>query len=436
MSVPVVCFVGKSGSGKTTFLEKVIRELVARGYRVGAIKHDAHGTEVDQPGKDTYRLRQAGASRVILSSPQGFALFGTEELPLEALASRYLDDLDIVLAEGFKRSALPRIEVARAERSRELLCGPEELLAVVSDFPFEGPCPHFGLEDASGVVELLETRFLRPPDVVLRVDGREIPLKPFVRRMIAGAVRGLLAGLKDAEGRWIELDIGRPPCAAPEGSPGVPVDPPPLTGIVLAGGASRRLGTDKALLRPWGEDGPTLLEATVRRLARVCEEVIVVADRPRPRPAVPARTVYDLLPGSGVLGAIYTGLEACHTLHALVVACDLPFLSVTLLQDMAARPRDYDVLIPRLSPEPDAPSANPERVEPLHAIYSRACLEPIRRALEAGARRIVSFFPYVRVRYLEPAEWSRFDPEGLSFRNVNTPEDLAYAERILKGKEP
>lgn len=208
MSVPIVCFVGKSGSGKTTFLEKAIAELVARGYRVGAVKHDSHGTEVDQPGKDTYRLRQAGACRVFLSSPQGFVLFAAEEMPLEALAARYLDDVDIVLAEGFKRSALPKIEVARAERSRELLCAAEELLAVVSDFPVELPCPHFTPEDAAGVVDLLEARFLRRPDVVLRVDGREIPLKPFVRRMIAGAVRGLLSGLKDAEGRKIELHIG------------------------------------------------------------------------------------------------------------------------------------------------------------------------------------------------------------------------------------
>ncbi|MGC8874804.1 MAG: molybdopterin-guanine dinucleotide biosynthesis protein B [Chloroflexia bacterium] len=208
MSVPIVCFVGKSGSGKTTFLEKVVAELVTRGYRVGAVKHDAHGTELDQPGKDTWRLRLAGACRVALSSVHGSVLFATEPLPLETLALRYFDDLDIVLAEGFKRSALPKIEVARAERSRELLCRPEELVAVVSDFPVELPCPHFGLEDAAAVADLLETRFLRRPRVVLRVDGREIPLKPFVRRVLAGAVRGLLAGLKDAEGRKIELHIG------------------------------------------------------------------------------------------------------------------------------------------------------------------------------------------------------------------------------------
>lgn len=206
----------------------------------------------------------------------------------------------------------------------------------------------------------------------------------------------------------------------------------PLTGIVLAGGASRRLGVDKALLRLWGANGPTLLEATVQRLADLCDPVMVVADRPRAWPALPAQIVYDVLPGRGALGAIYSGLAAAPTLHALLVACDMPFLNPALLRHMAAQPRDYDVLIPRLPADPQAPPGNPEGVEPLHAIYSRACLEPILRCLEAGERRIVSFFPCVRVRYLEPDEWKRFDPDGLSFRNVNTPEDLAYVRTLLQ----
>ncbi|MGC8874803.1 MAG: molybdenum cofactor guanylyltransferase [Chloroflexia bacterium] len=208
----------------------------------------------------------------------------------------------------------------------------------------------------------------------------------------------------------------------------------PLSGIVLAGGASRRLGTDKALLRLWGDTGPTLLEAVVERLAALCDEVLVVADRPRPWPAMSARTVYDALPGSGVLGAIYTGLLACHTLHALVVACDMPFLNEPLLRYMASRPRDYDVLIPRLPADAQESAGNPERVEPLHAIYSRLCLEPMLRVLQRGERRIVSFFPSVRVQYLEVEEWTRFDPEGLSFRNLNTREDVAYARAVLSRK--
>jgi len=165
MTTPIVCFVGKSGSGKTTFLEKLIPVLVSRGHRIGVVKHDVHGFELDQPGKDTWRLRQAGARRVALSSPQSFALIGLaeEEVPLADLVRRYLDDVDLVLAEGYKRSSLPKIEICRAARSRELLCRPEELLAVVSDLHFDLPVPQFGLDDATGVADLLEGRFLSTP---------------------------------------------------------------------------------------------------------------------------------------------------------------------------------------------------------------------------------------------------------------------------------
>ncbi len=217
MSIPIICFVGKSDSGKTTFLEKVIAELKGRGYRIGVVKHDAHASEPDRPGKDTWRLRRAGASRVMLSSARYLALVGEveEELDLEEIAGRYLSDVEIVLAEGYKRSAYPKVEVCRAERSRELLCSPEELLAVVSDLRFDLPCPQFDLDDARGVADLLEERFLHRPahtegttlQVTLRVDGRPVSLKPFIQEMLAGALQGLLGALKGGKGEKIELDI-------------------------------------------------------------------------------------------------------------------------------------------------------------------------------------------------------------------------------------
>jgi molybdopterin-guanine dinucleotide biosynthesis protein A len=202
----------------------------------------------------------------------------------------------------------------------------------------------------------------------------------------------------------------------------------PLTGVVLAGGQSLRLGQDKARLRLWGEDGPTLLEATLSRLRAVCDEVLVVSDRPRPWPALPARIVFDRYPGGGALGGLYTGLLEASFPFILAVACDMPFLSVPLLAHMAGLPRLYDVLIPRLNFSP----AGPSRLEPLHAIYGRPCLEPMRDLLEQGERRIIRFFPRVRVRYLEPEDWARFDPAGLSFRNINTPQDLQEALALLE----
>jgi molybdopterin-guanine dinucleotide biosynthesis protein B len=201
MRPPIIPFVGKSGTGKTTFLEKLLPALVARGLRVAVVKHDVHGFELDQPGKDSYRLRQAGAARVAISSPQQFALIGQveEELPLEELARRYLGDVDLVLAEGYKRSELRKVEVCRAARSSELLCAPEELLAVVSDLRFDLSCPQFGLDDAAGVADLLAgiaRPGAAPVQTSLHVDGQEVPLKPFIQEMLAGTVRGMLEGLR------------------------------------------------------------------------------------------------------------------------------------------------------------------------------------------------------------------------------------------------
>lgn len=219
MSVPIVCFVGKSKSGKTTFLEKLIPELVSRGHRVGTVKHDTHGFEMDRPGKDTWRLRQAGASRVAISSVQRFAVLGQveRELTPRQVVERYLGDVDIALAEGFKRSDQPKIELCRSARSTELICPPEELVAVISDLRFDVPCPQFDLEDVHGVADLLQQRFLRSPattptspSVSLTVDGRGVPLKPFVQEMLANVVRGLLAALKAAHGEEIELRVGGP----------------------------------------------------------------------------------------------------------------------------------------------------------------------------------------------------------------------------------
>jgi molybdopterin-guanine dinucleotide biosynthesis protein A len=202
----------------------------------------------------------------------------------------------------------------------------------------------------------------------------------------------------------------------------------PLSGVVLAGGQSRRLGQNKALLRLWGPQGPTLLEQIVSLLSKLCNEVLVVSDGPHEWAEFSGRIIYDLYPGGGALGGIYTGLTEAEYPYALAVGCDMPFLNEALLRYMAALPRNYDVLIPR-RPSPGSPDTL--LVEPLHAVYGRRCLEPMRCLLEQGRRQIVRFFPQVRVRYVEPAELDRFDPAGLSFRNINTPEDLDAALGVI-----
>ncbi|MHC1698733.1 MAG: molybdopterin-guanine dinucleotide biosynthesis protein B [Geobacteraceae bacterium] len=159
-ALPMVVLAGTSGTGKTTFLEKLIRELKKRKLRVGTIKHDVHGFEMDTPGKDTWRHAQAGADAVAISSPSQVALIRNvaEELTLDQVAE-ILGNVDIILVEGYKRSAKPKIEIHRKAHSRELICAPEELLAVVSDQEWEIGIPHFDLEDAAGVAELLVEKF-------------------------------------------------------------------------------------------------------------------------------------------------------------------------------------------------------------------------------------------------------------------------------------
>jgi molybdopterin-guanine dinucleotide biosynthesis protein B len=156
---PVVSVVGRSDSGKTTFLEKLIPELKARGVRVAVVKHDRHGFEMDRPGKDTWRLRQAGADAVLISSPTQMALirsYLTEETPLDEMAALLEGWVDLVLTEGYKSGDKPKIEVSRRVVSEgELLCRPEELLAVVADGPRPVNVPCFDLEDAGPVADLL-----------------------------------------------------------------------------------------------------------------------------------------------------------------------------------------------------------------------------------------------------------------------------------------
>lgn len=201
----------------------------------------------------------------------------------------------------------------------------------------------------------------------------------------------------------------------------VPSDIPPASGIVLAGGRSSRLGQDKALLPLPG--GRSLIAHVVARLAPLVSEVVVVATDGERLGPLPARLVPDVFPDGGALGGIYAGLAAAREEHSLVVACDMPLLNLPLLRHLLALPRDFDVLLPRLADG---------QVEPLHAVYSKACLEPIRRQLAAGRHRIISFLGDVRVRYVEEAELRRLDPELRSFFNVNTPADLAALSRLLQ----
>jgi len=160
---PVISVVGKSGSGKTVFLEKLISVLNRRGLKIGVIKHDPHGFEIDTPGKDSWRHARAGSATVVLSSPERLAIIKRldEEMTLDALVSTYLQDVDLVITEGYKTGRKKKIEVSRRERSQDLVSPTQDLIAIVTDQNFDLPVPHFGLDDAEALADLLEEEVLR-----------------------------------------------------------------------------------------------------------------------------------------------------------------------------------------------------------------------------------------------------------------------------------
>ncbi len=212
--IPIVSIVGKSDSGKTTLIEKLIPELVRRGYRVATVKHDIHGFDVDREGKDSWRHKKAGSHTVVISSPMKVAVIRDvdHDADLPELRDQYIRDVDIILTEGFKRNKQPKIEVSRKELYRELLCTPEDnLLAIASNQSFDVGVPCYGLDDAPGLVDLIEEKILKGknrPRVFLRVNGAEIPLSPFVQESIRGTVRGMVSSLKGcATPQSVEIQI-------------------------------------------------------------------------------------------------------------------------------------------------------------------------------------------------------------------------------------
>lgn len=159
--IPVVCLVGRSGVGKTMVVEKLVGELKRLGYRVATIKHDVHGFEIDQPGKDSWRHAQAGADCVVISSPEKLALIKKvdHDPTLGELALTIGPDYDIVVVEGFKQSQGLKIEVHRKGMGK-LLCSPQELLAVVTDEALDVDVPQYSLDDGVGLAELLKEKLL------------------------------------------------------------------------------------------------------------------------------------------------------------------------------------------------------------------------------------------------------------------------------------
>jgi molybdopterin-guanine dinucleotide biosynthesis protein A len=191
-----------------------------------------------------------------------------------------------------------------------------------------------------------------------------------------------------------------------------------VTGFVVAGGESRRMGRDKALL-PWGE--ATLLDHAVKRLEECCDTVRILCG---PQPRYTDRgflTHVDAVPGAGALGGILTGLQALQEGLGLFLAIDVPRVPVALLRHLIELSEGFDAVVPVSSTGP----------EPMCAVYGPGCLEPVRRQVAAGELRIIDFWSKVRLREVRTEELAAFGDPGALFLNVNTPEEYAASRRGL-----
>jgi molybdopterin-guanine dinucleotide biosynthesis protein A len=193
-----------------------------------------------------------------------------------------------------------------------------------------------------------------------------------------------------------------------------------LSVAIQAGGRSERMGRDKARVLLAGRP---LITYVLERVVRLGAEILVTTNAPEEYAFLGVRLVADEHPGAGALAGLRTALRAARHETVLVLACDLPFVSIPLLEYMLGLAPQTEAVVPRWRGE----------LEPLHAVYRRTCLPAIERSLAEGRRRMISFLPAVRLTVVEDDQVAAYDPQGLTFFNVNTPNDLLAAERILAG---
>lgn len=191
-----------------------------------------------------------------------------------------------------------------------------------------------------------------------------------------------------------------------------------ITGVILAGGKSSRMGQNKALMSLGGK---RLVDRVVEVMRSVFDDLLIVTNTPEMYADLGLTTVRDVWPDKGSLGGVYSAIYHVATPYCLVVACDMPFLQTAVLRYLVTQRNDYDVVVPDVLGE----------LQTLHAIYSKACLQPIERRLETNRLRIVGFFPDVRVRTVTASELELYDPALLAFQNLNTLEEFQAAEQRL-----
>ena len=211
----IVSIVGKSKSGKTTLIEGLISELKTRGYRVATVKHVSHRFAFDEPGKDSWRHIQAGSEATAISSSGEIVLVKPviRDLSLDEITRLFGEDYDIILAEGFKQSSTPKIEVHRREVGPPL-SALQKLVAIATDEPLETEARQFPLQDIRGLADLLETDFIKPQNerISIYVNDNLISLSTFPKDIIANIMVAMLSSLKGVKAiRKLEVFLRKKP---------------------------------------------------------------------------------------------------------------------------------------------------------------------------------------------------------------------------------
>ncbi len=192
-----------------------------------------------------------------------------------------------------------------------------------------------------------------------------------------------------------------------------------MTAIILAGGNSIRMGENKAFLQI---EGVPIIIRIHTLLKELFEEVVIVTNQKDLFRDLDSNVYTDLLPNKGALGGLYTGIFYSSFQYSFSVACDMPFIKRSLVQFLIKNAKDEDAIVPRTS----------DGLQPLHAIYSKTCLSPMKKVIEQGKRRIIDFYALVKVKIVEESDFLHLDPLRESFINVNTPEEWHF---IRESKE-
>lgn len=189
-----------------------------------------------------------------------------------------------------------------------------------------------------------------------------------------------------------------------------------MTGIILSGGKSLRMGENKAFIEI---DGIPIINRIHTLFKELFQEIIIVTNQAELFLNLEARTFADIIPDRGVLAGLYTGLFFSSYLYSFCVACDMPFLNESVIKYLIQKADHFDVIVPKTK----------DGLQPLHAIYSKNCLDPIKRTIEQQKYSIIDFFPRVKIKMVEEYEFYSLDPTMESFINVNTPEELRFIKQ-------